>query len=502
VVVNHALLFASIAQNRSVLGAFDTLVVDEAHQIERVASQYLGVVLEERGVRETVHLVAALKPKETGLVNAFRHALNRALRDDSERERASRWLDALKDAAQQTAAAARQFFASVAEAFAPEDSSNGRSVRPRIRIRNSLAQRVPDAFERFERSLDTLKRELAEGVGMAREWDLDTRPDSEALGRELETVLERAGTLLESLVHFRGVDFEKHAVWIEFVDTERGREPILHSVPIEVASLLANRLYPRVRRGVWTSATLTVGDRFDYLMVRWGLNWVEPDRCTTRVFGSPFDFREQALLAVTTFLSNPRERRYVREVAAVLGRVLVEHPRGTLVLFTSYAMLREVYEAVRPVLDERGIRLLGQGIDGSRSFLLRMFQSDVRSVLFGTSSFWEGIDVPGAALELLVITKIPFDVPTDPLIEARMEKVQAETGNGFLHYAVPEAVVKLRQGFGRLIRTAEDRGAVLVLDPRVTQTAYGPLFLKSLPVEPALCDDESSLFSTLKEWFC
>jgi ATP-dependent DNA helicase DinG len=125
----------------------------------------------------------------------------------------------------------------------------------------------------------------------------------------------------------------------------------------------------------------------------------------------------------------------------------------------------------------------------------------VRSVLFGTSSFWEGVDVPGEALELLVITKIPFDVPTDPLIEARMERVQSNTGNGFMNYAVPEAVVRLRQGFGRLIRTAADRGAVLVLDPRMTRTAYGPQFLNSLPVAPTICDDEQSLFAVLDNWF-
>jgi ATP-dependent DNA helicase DinG len=252
---------------------------------------------------------------------------------------------------------------------------------------------------------------------------------------------------------------------------------------------------------VLTSATLTVGERFDYLLYRWGLNWVESDRVMTRVFGSPFNFAEQALLLVPTYISNPKDRTFASDLAGLLQRLLTAHPRGTMVLFTSYALLQEVYDAVRPALDEKGIRLLGQGIDGSRTLLLRTFQQDVRSVLFGTASFWEGVDVPGQALELLVITKIPFDVPTDPLIEARMEKSQSETGNAFLNYAVPEAIVRLRQGFGRLIRSAEDRGAVLMLDPRVSQTAYGSLFLKSLPVEARLCDDENSMFSALNQWF-
>jgi Rad3-related DNA helicase len=250
-----------------------------------------------------------------------------------------------------------------------------------------------------------------------------------------------------------------------------------------------------------TSATLAVGGTFEYFLHRVGLDAFEEDRVVNKTFGSPFDYNEQALLLVPTFLSSPKHREFSEDIARLLLKVITSHVRGTMVLFTSYRMLEDVYRQILPALDESGIRLLGQGLSGSRSALLKQFLEDERSVLLGTNSFWEGIDVPGSALETLVITKIPFDVPTEPLIEARMEQVQKESGNGFMNYAVPEAIVRFRQGFGRLIRSGGDRGVVLMLDNRIVQTSYGTVFLESLPVPAMLCTEEKELMETLNLWF-
>jgi ATP-dependent DNA helicase DinG len=500
VVINHALLFSSLAANRSALGDFETLIVDEAHQIEKVASQYLGILLHQGQFSEIVHWLHAQKPKETGLLVSLRRFVEQAGQDLDSRPDYS-VLQRIQTLTQDLNDASHGFFQKLPTLPIFSLVERSRSNRTRVRLRQSLAPMMPAAFERLEHVMDLLRFALADCLNQLKLRSLHEHPEGEPVCRELEICDGKLSAVQESLSHFRKADFEKNAVWCEFVEKDQKREAFLHSVPIDVAGLLANKLYPRLKRGVLTSATLTVGETFDYLLYRWGLNWVETDRVMTRVFGSPFNFTEQALLLVPTFLSNPRESRFSSDLAGLLQRLLTEHPRGTMVLFTSYALLQEVYEAVRPALEEKGIRLLGQGIDGSRTLLLRTFQEDVRSVLFGTASFWEGVDVPGQALELLVITKIPFDVPTDPLIEARMEKCQAETGNGFLNYAVPEAIVRLRQGFGRLIRSTEDRGAVLMLDQRVTQTAYGGIFLKSLPVDAQLCEDESTLFSALNKWF-
>jgi ATP-dependent DNA helicase DinG len=500
VVINHALLFSSLAVNRSVLGDFETLVIDEAHQIEKVASQYLGILLNQGVFSEIVRWLHVQKPKETGLLVSLRRLIENAAPDLISKPDFS-VLQRIQSLTHDLNEASRAFFQKLATLPVFSLVERSRAYRPRVRIRQSLAPMMPAAFERLEHSIGQLRFTLADCQNQLKLRSLHEHPEGEPVCRELEICDDKLAGVQESLEHFRKADFEKHAVWCEFVEKDQKREPFLHSVPINVAGLLANKLYPRLKRAVLTSATLTVGERFDYLLYRWGLNWVEADRVVTRVFGSPFNFAEQALLLVPTYLSNPKEKSFSSDLAGLLQRLLTAHPRGTMVLFTSYALLQEVYDAVRPALDEKGIRLLGQGIDGSRTLLLRTFQQDVHSVLFGTASFWEGVDVPGQALELLVITKIPFDVPTDPLIEARMEKIQAETGNAFLNYAVPEAIVRLRQGFGRLIRSADDRGAVLMLDPRVTQTAYGGLFLKSLPVEARLCDDENTLFFALDKWF-
>ena len=500
VVINHALLFSSLAANHSALGDFETLIVDEAHQIEKVASQYLGILLHQGLFTEIVHWIHAQKPKETGLLVSLRRLAEQAGQDPASKPDFP-VLQRIQALTQDLNDASHGFFQKLPTLPVFALMERSRSNRTRVRLRQSLAPMMPAAFERLEQVIGHLRFALADCLNQLKLRSLHEHPEGEPVCRELEICDVKLSEVQESLSHFRKADFEKNAVWCEFVEKDQKREPFLHSVPIDVAGLLANKLYPRLKRGVLTSATLTVGERFDYLLTRWGLNWVETDRVMTRVFGSPFNFTEQALLLVPTFLANPRESRFSSDLAGLLQRLLTEHPRGTMVLFTSYALLQEVYEAVRPSLEEKGIRLLGQGIDGSRTLLLRTFQEDIRSVLFGTASFWEGVDVPGQALELLVITKIPFDVPTDPLIEARMEKCQAETGNGFLNYAVPEAIVRLRQGFGRLIRSSEDRGAVLMLDQRVSQTAYGGLFLKSLPVDARFCGDEIALFSALDRWF-
>ncbi len=502
-VINHALLFSSLARNRSALGEFETLVVDEAHQIEKSASQHLGVSLQPSLFSEIGRWLHHAKPSETGLLVSLKRVMSdsgHGLLPDSDPDRSI--TDRLREAAHDLTAASGCFFRDLGAIPALASAATAENARwTRVRLRRSPASLVPAAYEGLLQAVGRLRFQAGDALNRIRLKSLDRNGEGEALSRELGFLQDRLSELEESISHFRKADPDKHALWCEWTEHDGRQEMVLRSVPVDIASLLANRLFPRLKRAVLTSATLTVDERFDYLMYRWGLNWLEADRITARTFGSPFNFHEQSLLLVPTYLSHPKDGRFTRDLADLLVRLHDRHKRGTLVLFTSYAMLRSVREAVLPSFEERGVRLLAQGTDGSRTTLLKAFRERPGSVLLGTSSFWEGVDVPGPALELLVITKIPFDVPTDPLIEARMEKIQSDSGNGFLNYAVPEAVFRLRQGFGRLIRTAEDRGAVLILDPRTTRTPYGSMFLNSLPVDATLCGDESALFSALDQWF-
>jgi ATP-dependent DNA helicase DinG len=502
-VINHALLFSSLARNRSALGEFETLVLDEAHQIEKVASQHLGVGLQPSLFNEISRWMHHAKPAETGLLVSLKRLMNESgtgLLPDSDPDKSL--VPRLREAAQDLTEASGQFFRDLGALPALAAAAAAENARwTRVRLRRSPAALVPASFENLLQAIGRLRFQAGDALNRLRLKSLDHDGEGESLARELGFFQDRLAGLEESVSHFRKADPDKHALWCEWTERDGRLEMVLRSVPVEISSLLANRLFPRLKRAVLTSATLTVDERFDYLMFRWGLNWVDADRVAARTFGSPFNFHEQSLLLVPTYLSHPKDGRFAEDLAGLLVRVHDRHNRGTLVLFTSYAMLRAVREAVRPAFEARGVRLLAQGTDGSRTTLLKVFRESPGSVLLGTSSFWEGVDMPGKALELLVITKIPFDVPTDPLVEARMEKIQSDSGNGFLNYAVPEAVFRLRQGFGRLIRTSEDRGAVLMLDPRTTRTPYGSMFLNSLPVDATLCGDENALFSALDEWF-
>ncbi|NOY79247.1 MAG: ATP-dependent helicase DinG, partial [Calditrichaeota bacterium] len=178
-----------------------------------------------------------------------------------------------------------------------------------------------------------------------------------------------------------------------------------------------------------------------------------------------------------------------------------ETKRGTLILFTSYDMLQRVYRHIKPRLEGEGILTLAQGIDGSRNSLVRLFQEEGTAVLLGTNSFWEGVDIPGEALELLVVTKLPFEVPAEPIFQAWMEEIEKRGGNSFFQMSVPMAVLKFRQGFGRLIRTGSDRGMVLILDNRVLRFQYGQIFLDSLPLQPRIFESEQDLLHETRRWF-
>ena len=289
--------------------------------------------------------------------------------------------------------------------------------------------------------------------------------------------------------------------WCEPPASDKKQDSRLKASPVNVASVLKNRLYDFLNTAVFTSATLTVGERFDYFKNRVGLFFVDNDRLVERSYGSPFHYDEQVLLGVPTFLPDPRDSRFVKIASELLRLIISETKRGTLILFTSYEMLQRVYRRIKPELEAEGILTLAQGKDGSRNSLIRIFQEEGSAVLLGTNSFWEGVDIPGEPLEILVLTKLPFEVPAEPVFQAWMEEIEKRGGNPFYQLSVPMAVLKFRQGFGRLIRTGSDRGMVLILDNRVLRFQYGQVFLGSLPVEPRIFENEKELLSKAKKWF-
>jgi ATP-dependent DNA helicase DinG len=231
---------------------------------------------------------------------------------------------------------------------------------------------------------------------------------------------------------------------------------------------------------VFTSATLTVNGRFDFWKSRLGLSGYQLRDCAEAVFASPFDYENRVFLGIPREAPQPEQPGYAEYLTDFIGEALSISEGRALVLFTAYSLLDQVFQGVQPRLAEAGQLVMRQG-EQDRNRLLNRFRDNEDSVLFATDSFWEGVDAPGRSLELVILTRLPFRVPTDPVLEARAEAIEKRGAYPFWELALPDAILRLRQGFGRLMRRRDDFGAVLVLDPRIVGKSYGRYFLESLP---------------------
>jgi DNA polymerase-3 subunit epsilon/ATP-dependent DNA helicase DinG len=260
---------------------------------------------------------------------------------------------------------------------------------------------------------------------------------------------------------------------VTWVTHDRQRDALtLSAAPLSVADRLQADLFSQKATSVLTSATLSVAGGFGYVQERIGLP--EPEELH---LDSPFDYEQQALLYIPSDIPEPNQNGYQRAIEDAIVEIAAASGGRMLVLFTASSALRQTYRAIQEPLEDQGIAVLGQGLDGSRRSLLERFKEYPRTVLLGTTSFWEGVDVVGDALSVLAIAKLPFSVPTDPVFAARSEGLK----DAFNEYAVPQSILRFKQGFGRLIRSKEDRGVVVALDKRLMTKKYGQLFLNSLP---------------------
>jgi ATP-dependent DNA helicase DinG len=260
---------------------------------------------------------------------------------------------------------------------------------------------------------------------------------------------------------------------------EKGRRDIgLRAAPVRVSEILSRALFTRVPSVVLTGATLAVGKKkpFQFLHERLGV-----EEAAELQLGSPFNYRQQATLHIEKDLPTPASEDYIPAVSHAMKHYLHESRGRALVLFTSYEHMQDVSERLTPFLEEQGCRVLVQGSGMPRAKLLETFRLETGSVLFGTASFWQGVDVPGEALSCVVIARLPFAVPTTPVQEARLEDIAAEGKDPFRSYSLPQAVIRLKQGVGRLIRSKSDTGAIVILDSRIANRYYGRIFLESLP---------------------
>ncbi|MDF2550064.1 MAG: hypothetical protein K0S07_1131, partial [Chlamydiales bacterium] len=290
--------------------------------------------------------------------------------------------------------------------------------------------------------------------------------------------------------------------WVEAQLSKMGENQQLVTADLDIAPALSKALFDPFQTVILSSATLAAGRSFRFIKERIGISLLphkEP-LVEEHIYNSPFNFQQQALLVVPNDLPSANHPNYYQDIAAqVLAAIEASHG-SAFVLFTSYHALSRCYSLVAPELIKKGFTLLKHGED-SRQALLKLFGEKKRPVLFGTDSFWEGVDVQGSGLKLVILVKLPFQVPNEPLVEAKKELFIAQGKDPFMEYSLPNAVVKFKQGFGRLIRRKSDYGVVLCLDPRLIQKGYGRLFLSSLPDCPLLITPQKELASHLKLFY-
>lgn len=446
-VVNHALFFSDLAlrnEGVALLPDYDAVILDECHTAEAVAGEHLGLRLTS---------------------GQFTFLFDRLYSDRRQKgllvDKDLRGLQAEVD---RLRFAHNSFFADVLDWKRDHAPPNGR-VRAADVVSNPLSKPMKDLAIKL----------LTQAKGQKQEADR----------MDFESAHDRLVLLAASLDRWLKQDDEDSVYWVEATPTRSGMDRVqLSSSPIDVGAALRECLFQNkmIRSAVMTSATIASGDddKFSFFRSRVGLT----GGLSVRV-GSPFDYRKQSQIVVVRDLPDPSRDREAFE-AALPNQIkrFVKHSGGhAFVLFTSYGLLKQCASALASWLASENLSLYTQGGDQSRSQMVEAFKKNP-GVLFGTDSFWQGVDVPGDALTNVIITKLPFSVPDHPLLEARLDAIRKSGGNPFSDYQLPEAAIKFRQGVGRLIRTRADRGMVVVLDPRVSTKPYGKLFLKSLPDQP------------------
>ena len=484
VVVNHSLLLADAEVGGGLLPDFDHLVIDEAHHLEEAATRGMRQEVDGPGLLALVERLARVGDAPSGLLSE----LERQPHLGASGEAFEQAIPASLAAGERS----REFFELAAHWVAAklgdmERKDESLRLTPPLREDDGWPA-VSLAAENAVTALAALDAGLRRAVAGVRDWLGGAEPDQGI--RELEIIRGRLDAATRLIDEALLTPDHNRVYW--FTLLARTDNLLLRAAPINVGFLLRDHVYAERRSTVFTSATLAVGGSFDYFRSRVGLG----PEVEELILPSPFDFLHQALVCLPTDLVAPEDGAFDEQVTDVVASVARRVGGRTLVLFTSHRQLRDVHAALKHRIDLDEVLILGQGIDGQRRQLLKAFEEAERPLLLGTATFWEGIDVPGDKLSCVIMVRLPFPVPSEPVYAARAEQVR----DGFAQLALPQAALRLKQGFGRLIRRSTDRGAVVILDSRILGRDYGKAFLDVLPPASRFVGPAAEIADRVGDW--
>lgn len=495
IITNHALLFTDLVHKKSLLPSYSQVIIDEAHHLEEVACDHLGEqtdyvtfaylwnrfgTLETKGIVKRFHMVAEQYELDHG---ASLHQFVQV--GQQVKEEIDELFRMLRAFVEKQAVGKTEIGRISYRYMAHEESGPLWSNITEVALRMLM----------YSKNMEQLGMKLAKPLELIKDGlTLEERGVLTDFKSWLQSWQEET-TKIERLL----LEYDPNLVyWMETDERGAKNGSFLYSKPIDIGELLADHFFMHKKSVVLTSATLTVKRSFSYLIERLGLQDFGP---STTIVPSPFQYETQAKLLIPTDVPAINSPQFKDDIIDKIVDVAFVTKGRMLILFTSYDMLKQVYAKVKDRLSDEDFHLIGQGVNsGSRAKLMKAFKQHDKAILFGTSSFWEGIDIPGEDLSCLIIVRLPFSPPDDPVLEARSERLKETGKNPFMELSLPQAILRFKQGFGRLIRTSHDKGVVIVFDKRIITTKYGASFLASLPSVPVYEDEMKSLLNVCKNW--
>ena len=493
-ITNHHMFFSDLSIRKevgfntefSIIPDYGLVVFDEAHNVEKVARDYFSIEISKYSFTKLMNYIYAFegKKKNTGSIeNLMKYIRIKKLPDEAD---LIKNLEAIKKSHKILYNSGREYFNFIIDKF-----SNGELGTFTFRIKKEAVEnnKFFDKLKILENELVSNYRAYAKKVyGVIKILEEDEDPDG--IVNDFVKYFERVKNFFNSLSFISDFDDEEFIYWIE-VNSKKSNSKLV-ATPLKIDKDLKMNLFLNLKQIVFTSATIAVGKSFDYFKNSLGLE----EKTLDKKIKSPFDYDKQMKVYIPEDIIEPSSSNYAAEVSEYVKGHILKSGGKSFVLFTSYKILNYVYYMIREELESYGMDLFVHGM-APRTQLINMFKESNAPVLFGTDSFWEGVDIKGDKLSSVIIVKLPFKVPNDPITEAIIEHIESQGKNSFVEYQVPEAVIKFKQGIGRLIRSKEDKGNITILDNRIVKKRYGKYFLESIPTKNIVISAKSNILEDI-----